>query len=104
MYILSSGMLKYTRLNDNDKEVVFTHDVAIGDYISECALWIEWMHRGTLTATASCQVTQVDAKSFQRVAHTFKHRDVDPSVYAQRVVDEINSRDMMDVSDLFVMS
>jgi len=100
MYVLTSGMLKYTRVQGEPE------DLAIGDFISEAALWVPWMHRGTLTSHSNSHVVQVDTEEFQRVALAFISGvvDLDPRIYAKRFVHEINKLGEEDITDLFSLS
>eukprot|EP00404_Azadinium_spinosum_P016548 CAMPEP_0180538096 /NCGR_PEP_ID=MMETSP1036_2-20121128/66166_1 /TAXON_ID=632150 /ORGANISM="Azadinium spinosum, Strain 3D9" /LENGTH=105 /DNA_ID=CAMNT_0022552733 /DNA_START=129 /DNA_END=443 /DNA_ORIENTATION=+ len=102
MYILSHGELNYTVYNHVRKEEV-VHDVNINSFIAEPVLWMAWTHRGSLTAVSNCQVFQVDASEFQRVARGFKYGGADdPGHYARYFVEEIRKlKHMNDVTDLF---
>lgn len=93
MYIISSGQLEYETSNENK--------IPIGEdqWVSEATLWVEWMHRGSFSATSDCRLCVLDAKTFQHICSQFSHSNFDPQSYARDFVKTLN-QEGSDASDL----
>lgn len=93
MYIICSGSCMYDHHGGSRTQV------GEGHWISEAALWTQWMHRGVLTASSNGRFCTVDAKLFQEIIGQFEHMDFDPTEYAAEFVSRLNQYDS-EISDL----
>lgn len=97
MYFVVKGQLDYTY--PGGWEAV---TIAAGQWLAEAALWTQWTHRGTLTATNDVKMVLLDAKPFQDICTRYKESGgFDPKLYAADFVSHLNQQD--DVSDLTTM-
>ena len=64
MYFLSAGAMEYVRKTGG---VVATKE---NQQASEPALWMNWLHCGTLSATSHCEVLELDSKCFRAILLT----------------------------------
>lgn len=94
MYIVSRGKLSYTAALSGE-----TTAVEVGQWVSEPTLWVQWVHRGTLSAMADCRLFSLLAGEFQTIVGHFEHVGFDPRIYAQAFVECLNDADI-DVTDL----
>mmetsp|Transcript_112505 Transcript_112505/g.223595 ORF Transcript_112505/g.223595 Transcript_112505/m.223595 type:complete len:749 (+) Transcript_112505:130-2376(+) len=63
VYVLLSGLLEYY-LSSCESGTV---EVGEGSYICEVVLWVQWLHRGRLSAMTSCEFVVLDASRFRKV-------------------------------------
>jgi len=59
VYFIQSGKLIYRSVFTNEPEAVTQKD-----WMSEIALWIQWVYRGQLCAASMCEVTIIDELAF----------------------------------------
>merc|ERR1711920_1024689 len=83
MYIVKVGAFEYSDVHDD------TTTLTVGQYISEAALWVHWVHRGTLRAFQDCQVYFMDAGAFATITCQFAHDCYSPHDYATSWFDYI---------------
>merc|ERR1712032_507187 len=84
MLAVRLGTLEYIDADGSSMEV------HAGQFISEAALWVPWVHQGMLRATADCQLCALNARTFQDIIGQFEHSDFDPREYACEFVDRLN--------------
>jgi len=98
MYVLRSGTCEYIHVTGK------TTTVCEDDWLCECVLWIDWMHKGVLKAKTECQLVQLDAHAFQNIAARFEHPGFDPWIYAAKFVAELSQGldSILDVLDIDV--
>lgn len=85
MYLVRTGEVQYVHV-DGHFDVLKE-----GQWISEAALWVHWMHRGTLeVSSVQCQLLQVDAASFAGIVTRFEHIVFDPWTYAEQFLEAID--------------
>merc|ERR1712113_39607 len=96
MYIVNNAFLNYRQFSQDHHEVVEE-----GSWIAEAVLWIVWTHRGMLTAAHDCCLYPLDAEEFQGIASHFEYGDdFDPRIYAESLINYLNSLDQSAVSDV----
>lgn len=83
MYIICNGDLEYEFQDE-------TANLGANHWVSEAVLWVEWMHRGSLTALSDARLCVVDAKNFQRLCSEFSAGNFDPEGYAHSFVNQLN--------------
>jgi len=93
MYFICSGMFHYLMRGHQPIEV------NVNEWISEAALWTQWMHIGDLRARNETRLCRLDSRVFGDIVSQFDHADFDPKVYAVEFVNNLNSC-MAEVSDL----
>mmetsp|Transcript_36903 Transcript_36903/g.68009 ORF Transcript_36903/g.68009 Transcript_36903/m.68009 type:complete len:146 (+) Transcript_36903:2-439(+) len=86
MYIVCMGNLEYTKVYG--ASCIVTHEDE--QWVSEAALWTQWMHRGILKAMSNCRLVTLDATLFQDIVGGFEHLDFDPRKYAAQYVHHLN--------------
>jgi len=96
MYFVCEGSLAYTAFSGE------TRSVLPGHWVSEGALWTQWMHRGSLAAAANCRLCELDAARFQEIASDARVCNFEPRTYAKQFVDYLNQLGR-DADDLSVM-
>jgi len=69
-------------------------------WICEGCLWVNWVHRGMLTAKEYTRMYSLDAVEFQSIASSFEHGNFDPRDYAQEYLRILNALEPEDVTDL----
>jgi len=93
LYILLRGVLAYKQSSEDAVKV------ERDQWISEPCLYVNWTHRGTLSAAQDCGIFTLDAKEFQTIVVHFEHHSaINPMSYAMQFVDNLNK--MSDASDL----
>lgn len=93
MYIISRGKLDYKAGFSGQ-----VTPVVVGQWVSEPSLWVQWVHRGTLSAVEDCLLFSLLSDEFQTIVGHFEHIDFDPRVYASAFVECLNEGE--DVTDL----
>merc|ERR1719469_454540 len=94
MYIVQNGELLY-------RSQYSTLEIKQKWWVAEAVLWVSWTHRGILTAANDCRLYTVCAHDFQAIASHFEYgEDFDPRVYAERLVDHLNSIELDEVTDV----
>merc|ERR1712125_195457 len=86
MYIVNLGHLTYTHFLE--AEPIPVHQ---NRFISEAALWVHWVHRGTLSASNNCQLYSMNAAAFQTITGQFEHVGLNPVDYAKSFVTHVNA-------------
>lgn len=94
MYFLTAGRLLYIR--PHVMSVTLLH----GQWACEPSIWCPWTCRGILRASSECSLSCVNAERFQTVAEQFKSLHFYPAQYAVQFVDELNSLEKQDLSDV----
>jgi len=94
MYILQHGLLAYNQLSGEGCQV---HET---EWVCEHALWIQWRHRGTMTAAEDSKLYTLNAQEFQKIVGQFEHNGFDPRQYAKAFVDNLNALPDDEVWDL----
>lgn len=62
-----------------------------GRHISEVVLWVPWVHRGVLKASAECRLLGCSAKIFHEIADQFASADCHPGLYAIEFCDRLKA-------------
>lgn len=76
-------------------------DLSAGDWCSEAALWVPWVHRGTLRATdIACELLAIDAQKFQTLTLNYENVRVNARIYAQTFATWLNGLERSRLSDL----
>eukprot|EP00416_Gambierdiscus_australes_P007984 CAMPEP_0171144906 /NCGR_PEP_ID=MMETSP0766_2-20121228/146727_1 /TAXON_ID=439317 /ORGANISM="Gambierdiscus australes, Strain CAWD 149" /LENGTH=571 /DNA_ID=CAMNT_0011608787 /DNA_START=103 /DNA_END=1819 /DNA_ORIENTATION=- len=88
MAIVKSGRLRYAWGSIKAPTLTFVEE---GAYIAEAALWVHWVHRGSLTVVEDSIVFHVAAESFQAIVSQFEQTSFDPSEYAEWFVAVMNT-------------
>jgi len=65
MVFITHGQLSYQILHDSEDES--TTRVGADDWLCEMALWLQWRHRGCLTAHVNCEMALLDSCGFREV-------------------------------------
>jgi len=68
MYFVHVGSMEYVRLDFRDEET--KEFLKEGQRASEPALWMHWLHCGTLSAKCSCEVLELDSEGFRTILLT----------------------------------
>ncbi|CAE8592031.1 unnamed protein product [Polarella glacialis] len=95
MYIVVSGQLGYL---DSYGETTVLHERM---WAAEAAIWTQWKHRGTLTATSDVKLALLDAETFQYICKRQmkkQKKGFTPKRYASEFVEEMNNVD--DLTDI----
>jgi len=95
LYILLRGLLAYKH---GSADVV---RVETDQWVAEPCLYVDWTHRGTLSAAQDCGIFTLDAKEFQTIVVHFEHNTaINPMSYAKEFVDSLNmTADATDLLD-----
>jgi len=93
MQIVRSGLLTYSWAASSEQ-------LSEGRWLSEAALWTDWVHRGVLTAIEDSIVFAVNAQMFQNIVGMFELSVFDPCDYACRFVRALNNASAEDLTDL----
>jgi CRP-like cAMP-binding protein len=96
MYFVARGNIRY------DRGDVQHHDIAgKSDWISEQALWTDWVHMGEARTVAECQVIAINSKAF--VAAGCQDFTVHSllTTYAHSFVEWLNQLPDADVTEVF---
>merc|ERR1719316_433055 len=67
MYFVTRGRLQYLEIASNGKKKGAKY-LTDGMWCSECALWSNWVHKGTLIATTHTEVFAVHSQQLAAVA------------------------------------
>mmetsp|Transcript_131646 Transcript_131646/g.294586 ORF Transcript_131646/g.294586 Transcript_131646/m.294586 type:complete len:250 (-) Transcript_131646:104-853(-) len=89
MYFVVKGSLSYN-LSDAIPNPI---QVGAKTWVSEAALWTEWRHQGTLTASSDVKLAVLDSEAFQDIFKTQmrkKNCGFNPKPYARGFVDDLN--------------
>lgn len=69
LFFLYLGRMKYARIKDLENlesgEVLFE-----GQWVCEPALWMDWLHCGTLSTEYPCELLELDCQCFRRIMQT----------------------------------
>jgi len=105
MYILRTGRLLYLRAHKwhtlGECTVVPPTIVEAGHYMSEMALWAQWLHGGDCTAGSSCDVFALSSGDLELLLQDFGSKLLRVAIYARQYVLWMNRIDP-DIDDLSV--
>eukprot|EP00928_Gymnodinium_smaydae_P001057 TRINITY_DN10393_c0_g1_i2.p1 TRINITY_DN10393_c0_g1~~TRINITY_DN10393_c0_g1_i2.p1 ORF type:complete len:497 (-),score=18.23 TRINITY_DN10393_c0_g1_i2:37-1305(-) len=97
MYFVSDGSLQYSPMTEHPTTV------GQGQFLSEGALWTQWMHFGALSALSDCQLVKLHTEEFCQIVHQFRvcasDNILDPGDYAIEFVKRLNTTSV-EISDL----
>merc|ERR1712232_953567 len=69
--------------------------VVKGDWVSECALWVEWINHGNLFAPTNCCVLAINADDFADLLKAYKGAYAWAVLYARTVLAELVASPML---------
>jgi len=73
-------------------------EVERGGWLSEAALWVEWMNRGRLVAGEKCSLLRINVSAFSQTLREYRGPYAMAVLYARQYVAELQKYD--DLSDL----
>jgi len=97
VYFVTSGFLTYAQTNDDGH--VATEEVHSEEWVSEPALWTQWVHQGLLFAMAVSSVLQLDCLEFQKLTSAASGLAT-ARTYGKEFVRQLNRGRPTDLRDL----
>jgi len=97
VYFVTSGALAYAQTADDGH--VTTEEVHCEEWVSEPALWTQWVHQGLLGARAVSAVLQLDCLEFQGIASSAAGLAT-ALAYGREFVRQLNRGRLTDLRDL----
>jgi CRP-like cAMP-binding protein len=96
MYFISRGNVRYVKSDRLDVDVAQK-----SDWITEQALWTEWVHMGEARTVAECQVIALNVKMFSSVVGKDQKMHTMMTAYAHNFVDWLNGLEDVDLTEVF---
>jgi hypothetical protein len=96
VYFVTSGSLAYAQTADDGH--VATEEVHCEEWVSEPALWTQWVHQGLLGARVVSSVLQLDCLEFQKITSAASGLAA-VLTYAKEFVRQLNRGCLTDLRD-----
>lgn len=101
--LFSTRQPRHTYYSTAEPEFSWGKEVKAGSWVSEAALWTEWINRGRLVAEEHGQIYAIEANEFAGTLRNYREAFSLTTLYAQSMVAELRKKQVPSDLCLFVV-